>query len=82
MEFSNLGEIRSIIPENVHVMALTATATLSTQKIIMKSLSMESPAIIYIPPVRNNVMYYVANKPGGIDGAFRPIIDRLNHDAE
>ena len=80
MEFSNLGEIRSIIPENVHVMALTATATLSTQKIIMKSLSMESPAIIYIPPVRNNVMYYVANKPRGIDGAFRPIIDRLKYD--
>ena len=31
-EFSRLGELRSVIPENVNVMALTATATVSTRR--------------------------------------------------
>ena len=34
-EFSRLGELRSVIPENVNVMALTATATVSTRREIM-----------------------------------------------
>ena len=33
MEFLHLGEMPSIFPETVRVMALTATATITTQKI-------------------------------------------------
>ena len=33
-EFSDLGEIRSIVPRHVRLMALTTTATLSTRKFI------------------------------------------------
>ena len=40
-EFSHLGEVRSITPEHVSVMALTATATVSTRKEIIKSLDMQ-----------------------------------------
>lgn len=55
-EFSHLGEISSIIPLNVHVMALTATATLSTRHYIMDTLSMktENTHIVYVPPVKDN----------------------------
>ena len=80
-EFTHLGEIRSIIPEDVHVMALTATATLSTQKFVIQSLSMQDPAIIYIPPVRNNITYFVANRPkGGIPVFFQPIVQKIKED--
>lgn len=59
-------------------MALTATATLSTRKFIIKSLNMQNPVIIYIPPVKNNIAYYVEDKPReGIRVAFKPIVDRL-----
>ena len=37
-EFSRLGELRSVIPENVNVMELTATATVTTRREIIKIL--------------------------------------------
>lgn len=77
-EFSHLGEIRSIVPCSVHLMALTATATLSTRKYIVSNLGMQDPAIIYIPPVKNNIAYFVADKPkSGISAAFSPIVEKL-----
>ena len=70
-EFSHLGGIRNIIPESVHVMTLIATANLSTQKI-------QAPAVIYVPPLRNNITYFVGDKPkGGIGGVFQPIVEKL-----
>ena len=81
-EFSHLGEIRSIIPLNVHVMALTATATLSTRHYIMDTLSMktENTHIVYVPPVKDNIAYYVADKPSGGIPAFGPIAKRVKQD--
>lgn len=76
-EFSQLDEIRSIVPESVHLMALTATATQSTRQCIIKSTNMQKPAIIYIPPVRNNIIYHVEDKPESISVAFKPIAERL-----
>ena len=37
-KFSHLGELRSIIPENVKAMALTATATDTTRTAIIRTL--------------------------------------------
>lgn len=53
-DFSSLGEIRSIVPESVHIMALTATASLSTGRSIIKSLNMQKPVIIYLAPEKDN----------------------------
>ena len=71
-DFSDLGEIRSIVPRRVRLMALTATATLSTRKFIIKNLNMQDTAIVYnIPPLKNNIIYFVTDKPrGGISEAF------------
>ena len=78
MEFSHLGEIRSIVPRDIHLMALTATATLSTRKYIIGNLSMQDPAIVYSPPVKKNITYFVRDKPKeGIPAAFNPIVERL-----
>ena len=62
-EFSNLGEIRSIVPESVNLMALTATATVSTRNFIIKNLSMRNPAIAYVPPFKGNIIYFMLDKP-------------------
>ena len=59
-------------------MALTATATISTRKYIIKNLSMKNPTIIYLPPNKDNIVYHVADKPsGGIPEAFEPVAKRL-----
>ena len=78
-EFSHLDEVRSIIPETVRVMALTATATKSTRKFI-NSLSMQMPEIVYVPPTRENIMYAVMNKPRGDDAiceVFQCTVEKL-----
>lgn len=59
-------------------MALTATATKTTRKYIIKSLSMQAPEIVYVPPVRDNTLYTVLDKPkDGVGDFFKPIIDKL-----
>ena len=79
-EFSHLDEVRSIIPETVRVMALTATATKTTRRFFIKSLSMQTPEIIYIPPARDNILYAVMDKPKGdnaVREVFECIVDKL-----
>ncbi len=79
-EFSHLDEIRSIIPDTVRVMALTATATKSTRKFIINSLSMQMPEIVYIPPARDNIIYAVMDKPRGddvISKVFQGTVEKL-----
>ena len=58
-DFSDLGDIRSIVPDGVHVMALTATASLSTRRGVIRSLCMQKPSIIYLAPVKHNAVYFV-----------------------
>lgn len=80
-EFADLGEIRSIVPRRVHLMALTATATLSTRKFIIKNLNMQNTVIVYVSPLKHNITYHVADKPtGGIPEAFQPVVDRLKQE--
>ena len=76
-EYSHLHVIHSIIPETVRVMALTATATNTTRSFIIKSWSMQSPEVIYIPPIGNNVIYVVLEKPKCVGGYFKGIVDNL-----
>jgi superfamily II DNA helicase RecQ len=62
-EFSRLGELQSVIPDHVNVMALTATATKTTRNWIIKSLDMQTSEIVSISPIKdNNIVYCVAEK--------------------
>ena len=56
--FSKLGELRSTIPPNVNILALTATATEKTFHIITDRLSMKNPEVISCSPFRNNIISY------------------------
>ena len=58
-------------------MALTATSTKTTRKFIIDSLSMQLPEIIYIPPVKNNIIYVVLDKPKDIGDYFERIVEKL-----
>ena len=62
--------------ENVNVMALTATATRTTHNDVIKSLDMQSPVIVSISPMKDNVIYCVSPK-ASIPSSFGPLADRL-----
>ena len=57
--YAHLGDIRSLLPSGVNVMALTATATSDTYKIVCQRLSLMDPVIIGCPPNQQNIMYEV-----------------------
>ena len=57
-------------------MALTATATVSTRKEIIKSLDMQDPVIVSVSPMKGNIHYCVARKTT-LSEAFRPICEKL-----
>jgi len=45
-EFADLGEVQSIIPKTVNIMALTATATRSLKRSVTGILGMEDPIVV------------------------------------
>lgn len=65
--FSRIGDLRSLLPMNVKIMALTATATTETFHVVSNRLGMKSPCLIALPPSRDNIMYHVESKIGGKD---------------
>ena len=82
-EFTHLSELRSILSDRVHLMALTATATTTTRKYIIDNLCMQKPAIVYLPPVKDNITYLVMDKSkAGISAAFQPISEALLNNRE
>ena len=58
-------------------MALIATATNTTRSFIIKRLGMHSPEVIYIPPIKNNIIHEVLEKPKHVGGYFKGIVDNL-----
>ena len=78
-KFSHLGEIRSILPENVRVMALTATATKTTRGSIVKTLNMQRPIVVAVPPLKHNIIYSVIHK-SLITEAFAPLVTEKRTD--
>ena len=61
-EFARIGEIRSIMPCNVKIMALIATATPLTRKVVIGRLCMEDPVIVNVPPTKANIFLYYNSK--------------------
>ena len=58
-EFASLGEVRSLIPSHVHVMALTATATKCPVARVSAIVGLEDPKLITISPDKPNMCYCV-----------------------
>ena len=77
-EFACLGEVRSIIPKSVKVMALTATATDTTRSFIIRSLDMEKPKVVSVSPMKENIVYSVGQK-STISETFLPHGQKLQY---
>lgn len=73
-EFGNISEARSIIPRNVNVMALTATASKATRKVIQENLCMFNCCEILKPPNKLNIKYTVQRKPKDPLDVVRPLV--------
>ena len=61
--FSHVGDLRSILPDNVLIWALTATFTVEIFKAVKTRLSLDDPAVIGESPNRANIKYYVEPLP-------------------
>ena len=62
-EFSHLGELRSVLPNYIHFITTTATATKRTFSIIQNKLFLQNPVIIALPPENPNIYYEVDVTP-------------------
>uniref|UniRef100_A0A1X7UJ01 Uncharacterized protein n=1 Tax=Amphimedon queenslandica TaxID=400682 RepID=A0A1X7UJ01_AMPQE len=58
-------------------MALTATASASSQKEIIKLLGMTKPHMIIRCPNKPNIIYYVEEKTQDIDVVFKPLVEEV-----
>ncbi|XP_065917244.1 ATP-dependent DNA helicase Q1-like [Dysidea avara] len=62
-EFSKIGELRSLIPTSVNIMALTATATSEVLKVVTERLSLDNPLIIGLSPSQSHIFYNAEKLP-------------------
>ncbi|XP_078350585.1 uncharacterized protein LOC144635350 [Oculina patagonica] len=60
--YAQLGMLGAIFP-NVPVVALTATATEKTRRLISSSLGMVDPEVISVNPNRQNIFYTCSTRP-------------------
>ena len=51
--------MRCLIPSNINLMALTATATTKTFHVVSERLSPQKPIVIAVPPNRGNIKLMV-----------------------
>ena len=56
-----LGEIRSILPEKIIMMALTATITQSVRMQLEKLFEMKDHVSIALNPCKPNITYFVSD---------------------
>ena len=76
-EFAKIGEVRSILPLKVNVMALTATATKSTRQVVCKKLGMRNPVVINQSPNKTNITYSVVKKEDTLEKLMMPLAEEL-----
>ena len=76
--FSQIGDLRSIMPQNVRILALTAMATSEVYKAVRNRLSLDDPAVIGLPPSHDNIKYYVESLPN-INMLSNLLTENLKH---
>ena len=74
--YTKVSILLSYFP-HASIVALTATATLNTQKEIMECLGMSQPAIIRVNPDRPNIYFASFSRPGRGDDKLLEILQPL-----
>ena len=75
-EFSRLGELRSLLPRHVHILAITATATASLRRSVIKILGMKDTVVITENVDKPNLVYSVLTFES-MEITFSGMIQRL-----
>ena len=75
-EFANLGEISSLLSD-VHIMALTATASTTTRKAICSCVGMKKVLLVSQSPNKPNIFYSVNLDQKSIEEAFTPLVNEI-----
>ena len=60
--FAQIGDLRSLLPNELKILALTATATMDTYSVVQTRLGMVEPVLISMSPERQNIFYRVCPK--------------------
>ena len=77
-DYGRLAELRSLLHRHVPFIALTATATEATRKLIMKDLCMKDCVQILGDPNKTNIRYTVNDiDHENLYETFKPIIDEV-----
>ena len=61
--FNHIGDLRSIVPPKVHIIALTATATSEVFRTVTSKLCLEDPIVIGVTPNIENIKYSIEPQP-------------------
>ena len=77
-EFSRLGELRSLLPKHVHILAMTATATASRRSVI-KMLGIIDPEVIMENVDKPNLIYSI-HKFESMETTFHKLIQTLRRE--
>ncbi len=75
--FAELRDVCSLLPSNVNIMALTATATKASRRSICRVLGMTKPAIVSQSPNKPNIKYNILAKTGTIEEVFEPMVEEV-----
>ena len=76
-EFSRISEIRALMPPDTNILALTATANLTTQNKITKSLEMEECKVVARIPNNLNIRYSLLPMPSTPYEVLDPLINEI-----
>ena len=58
---SQIGDIRSLVPKTVPMMALTATATTELHTEVAQTLAMTNEVVVTASPCKPNITYHISS---------------------
>ena len=75
--YGEVSQLRSLLPNGIPFVALTATSTIFVRRIIIDQLLMENVAMIEASPERRNIRYSVVQASRDLYDSFKWLIERL-----
>lgn len=78
--YDQLGEIRSLVPSNIGMMALTATATRTLRNDVCSILGMRDYVLVNHSPDKPNIFLSCEQYHGSIAETFLPLAEKLKQE--
>ncbi len=72
-----IGEVRSLLPGGMNIMALTATAVKTLRVTVSRTIGLQNPFVISLCPCQRNLVYAVGKFNSTVDSCLEPVICRL-----